>query len=597
LAPAVPGLVILIMGWQRRWTAEDAFIDFRVVRNLLAGHGPVFNVGERVEAYTSPLWVLLLAVSHAVFRVRVEYVALALGLTLTAAAVVVGGRAAVQLAAGDNPGRGLPLGMFGFVAVAAAWDFATSGLEGGLVLAWIAVCWLLLVTKRRPAATAVLIGLGPLVRPDLLLFSLAFLVGLAGITPRRDWPRLLGEAAAVPVAYQVFRMGYFAAVEPNTALAKEASAAYWSQGWRYLRDFVDTYLLWMPVAVALVIAGVQFRRQRAHGRTPEAILTVVPIGAGLVHALYVVRVGGDFMHGRLLLPSLFAVLLPATVGVGTRAKAPLLAVAIAGTWAVAGGVFLRPASVLNLRTGIADERRIWIGFSHQSHPITIGDFSETRFAADARQIVAASPHQRVVLVGPEGEPLAVTPLPLLPRVPARVVAARPSVGIIGYTTGSRALIFDQLGLANPLASRVRIHRRGRPGHEKSLGYAWMVARYADPVTPLSPNAPPADQVADAQAALACPALHHLIDAVTSPLTPSRFLGNIWHAWSVTRLRFDADPATARAELCPGSHQSAVAAASRLNCELPAWYPATYPLEADIPADGRPGCPRRPYRGT
>ena len=50
-----------IMIWQRRWTSDDGFINFRVVCNILAGHGPVFNVGERVEAFTSPLWIALLA--------------------------------------------------------------------------------------------------------------------------------------------------------------------------------------------------------------------------------------------------------------------------------------------------------------------------------------------------------------------------------------------------------------------------------------------------------------------------------------------------------------------------------------------------------
>ena len=39
-------------GYQRRWVTEDAFISLRVVQQVLAGNGPVFNAGERVEAYT-----------------------------------------------------------------------------------------------------------------------------------------------------------------------------------------------------------------------------------------------------------------------------------------------------------------------------------------------------------------------------------------------------------------------------------------------------------------------------------------------------------------------------------------------------------------
>src|ERR1700730_4905150 len=100
LVTAGPAIVLLVLGWLRRWTAEDAFIDFRVVSNLLGGHGPVFNPGQRVEAYTSPLWILVLTVGHGLLRVRVEWLAALLGLGFSAAAVAVGGRAAMRLANG-----------------------------------------------------------------------------------------------------------------------------------------------------------------------------------------------------------------------------------------------------------------------------------------------------------------------------------------------------------------------------------------------------------------------------------------------------------------------------------------------------------------
>lgn len=48
--------------WQRRWIADDGLIVLRTVRNLLAGNGPVFNQGERVEANTSTAWTYLLYV-------------------------------------------------------------------------------------------------------------------------------------------------------------------------------------------------------------------------------------------------------------------------------------------------------------------------------------------------------------------------------------------------------------------------------------------------------------------------------------------------------------------------------------------------------
>ena len=40
---------------------DDDFILYRYARNLVEGQGPVFQPGERVEGFTSPLTVLLLA--------------------------------------------------------------------------------------------------------------------------------------------------------------------------------------------------------------------------------------------------------------------------------------------------------------------------------------------------------------------------------------------------------------------------------------------------------------------------------------------------------------------------------------------------------
>ena len=42
------------------WLADDASFTIRSVLNWVNGYGPVFNVGERVQAYTHPLWFLVL---------------------------------------------------------------------------------------------------------------------------------------------------------------------------------------------------------------------------------------------------------------------------------------------------------------------------------------------------------------------------------------------------------------------------------------------------------------------------------------------------------------------------------------------------------
>ena len=41
------------------WLSEDSYITFRVADNFLEGYGLRWNVAERVQAYTHPLWLML----------------------------------------------------------------------------------------------------------------------------------------------------------------------------------------------------------------------------------------------------------------------------------------------------------------------------------------------------------------------------------------------------------------------------------------------------------------------------------------------------------------------------------------------------------
>ena len=50
------------------WTGDDAQITFRTVWNFVHGYGLTHNPDERVQAYTHPLWMLVLSAAHFVTR-------------------------------------------------------------------------------------------------------------------------------------------------------------------------------------------------------------------------------------------------------------------------------------------------------------------------------------------------------------------------------------------------------------------------------------------------------------------------------------------------------------------------------------------------
>ena len=136
--------------WQRRWIADDGLIVLRTVRNLLAGNGPVFNKGERVEANTSTLWTYLNYLGGVIARSGAARVCGA-----GAGAGAERGRRRLSDARRRHgctrpslQGRRallLPAGVLVYIAVPPARDFATSGLENGLVLAYLGLLWWMMV--------------------------------------------------------------------------------------------------------------------------------------------------------------------------------------------------------------------------------------------------------------------------------------------------------------------------------------------------------------------------------------------------------------------------------------------------------------------
>jgi arabinofuranosyltransferase len=82
LPVVIPPLAWAVLGWDRRWIADDGLIVARTVRQILAGNGPVFNRGDRVEADTSVLWTWLLALLTWVSRLDIYTVIIWTGLLL-----------------------------------------------------------------------------------------------------------------------------------------------------------------------------------------------------------------------------------------------------------------------------------------------------------------------------------------------------------------------------------------------------------------------------------------------------------------------------------------------------------------------------------
>jgi arabinofuranosyltransferase len=556
-------LGVLVAGWARRWTSDDAFINFRVVENVLAGHGPVFSVGERTEVATSPAWLALLTLAEALVPgERVAWISVVLGLVGTTTGVLFAMLGARSLFSGTAARLSVPFGAVVFLALPATWDFTTSGLETGMSFAWLGTSfWGLVRWLRsghrcagRPVWLYVLLGLGPLVRPDFALIAGILLLWLTVAASGSWWRRLLGlgAAAVLPVAYQVFRMGFYGLLVPNTAVAKESGRPLWGRGTDYLVDLVAPYLLWVPglLIVAMLVALLP----SLQWRTREWSLVACVLLAASAHALYVVRVGGDFMHARLLMPSLFLLLCPFAAVPFVRARAWLGAAVLTATgiWAMLSAALLRTDYQAGISAdGIADERGFYAGLAGVAHPVTLEDHGGAgvgnyvaqvnRLSADGADLVVL----QVTPVRPDTE------LAVLAPSSGGLVFSVVNAGFYGYAADLDVFVLDGLGLTDSVNSHLEAGPPGRPGHEKVYPFWYVLARYGSPELAQRQveGLPPVDMLAAARTALSCGDLAELISATTEPLSWGRFWANVAGASDRTSLRIPVDPFAAVRQFC------------------------------------------------
>src|SRR5207253_5838811 len=105
--------------------------------------------------------------------------------------------------------------------------------------------------------------------------------------------------------------------------------------------------------------------------------------AGLLPAFSVVLVGGDFMHARLLRPSLVGLLLPVMSVPAPRrgrgAAASWAAATLVLAWCVPCALAFRPRPFF---AGIADERAFYVQRSGLSNPITLEDYARVDFVGE-----------------------------------------------------------------------------------------------------------------------------------------------------------------------------------------------------------------------
>ncbi len=356
LAPLTIGLLLSVYAIEiarTAWIADDAAITLRTVLNFINGYGARFNLDERVQAYTHPLWFLLISalslISNNVFASTLWLSGAcslgALWLLLRSRHSLMNGTVVVA----------------GLLLSKAYIDFSASGLENPLshlIALSTAIAALRFATdpdERWLRLSCLGVGAAYLTRPDLILIVLP-LVALV-VIQQRPSPGVLVRSAlfgAVPVlAWTAMATYYYGSLFPNPAYAKLGPGVPFGErvirgGWYFLHSVPRD-----PLTLAMIALGT------AIGLWEGGASAAISVGI-LLYLAYVLAVGGDFMEGRFLTCPLLLSGLVLIRAQHSTARLVTIAACVAGLGALGlQNTLLSPASYDNRENspdGIADER-------------------------------------------------------------------------------------------------------------------------------------------------------------------------------------------------------------------------------------------------
>lgn len=431
------GLITLVL-IRTAWQSDDAYITYRCIDNALHGHGLTFNPGERVQAFTHPLWMFVQLISVSLTG-EVYFTGMALGAIFT---LLTGWLLLTKVS--DRPLH-FGLAMLALLSSSAWVDYSTSGLENALshfLLVLFLVEWL---RQKRLLHLCLIASFIVLNRMDMLLLVAPTL--FAVWWPQRSL-RTVGQVILgfLPfLLWEVFAIFYYGFPFPNTAYAKLnteiPSGELMDRGFHYLSISLRNDLPSIFLPVAGVILGIVGRRHR-----------LLPIAIGIsLYFFYIVKIGGGFMEGRFLTGPVIMGVVLIWIWVQTtrpsQAKWILggLAVTMAGialvqapASMVTGMDFLKDKEDILSEGGVADERSYYYFQTGLLKVLAEPDRPLHTWAEDGLNMRAAAPNHFVA----------------------------DNMGFLGYHIGPEKYIVDGLALTDPLLSRLPpLHEpEWRPGH-------------------------------------------------------------------------------------------------------------------------------------
>ena len=452
-------LIIVITAW----LSDDAYITFRTVDNFINGFGLTWNISERVQVYTHPLWMFIISAFYFITR-EIYFTSITVSILISACAVIF------LFYKISNSIRNTVLISLILIFSKAFIDYSTSGLENPLTHLLLVVFFILYFNddtgRKKLFKLSLVASLAVLNRMDMVLI---FLPALLVIYFREDnkWKGLLITIAGFSpfILWEIFSLLYYGLLFPNTAYAKLNTGISQfeliQQGFHYL--LFSFYL--DPLTPTVLLAGIIIPFVSKNKN-------LLPLTIGIVcYLIYIINIGGDFMGGRFLsAPFLCSVIVISKMNfkslrfrrtqiavfltvifLGLLSPKPtIFSTANYGIGPKIIKAFRFGPYIVNMYHGITDQRMWYYEFTG-----LLNNFFEKKIynylgIQDAQKIRESN--ERVVIKG--------------------------VIGMIGFYSGSKIHIIDRLALSDPLLAKLpstEYWKQGlklKPGEKK-----WLIGHF------------------------------------------------------------------------------------------------------------------------
>jgi len=479
----ISSVLILIGGvysvFKMKWVCDDAFITFRYVENWLNGLGMVYNPGEYVEGYTNFLWLLLLSAVNYLGLNIVDY-SQYLGILFFTGIILFVNLSSYRFTKGGD--YLIPLSALILVIHFDFKVWGTSGLETSMYTFFIISAFYVFSLSdlgeiKRIITSSTLLILAVMTRPDGALFYTIFFLWLviSELLIDFNFKKLIKKTGIfitpfliIYLPYLLWKLSYYGDIYPNTYYAKAGWLSYYNQGFFYLWTYFQAYLsswIFIISIVPIILFIKNLRGEKFLDKVRALLLD--KFHSALLLALFIIitysiffiaKVGGDFMFARFIVP-----IIPLIYLSGEAALRYLFMEKRNGLIAVITAIFLLVVVEKNFRDGLFINER---GERTSIYELQ-GIADEYWFYTEKAPYGGINHIQFMEMIGNnfnhyfKGQ-----------KINFVVMGAQ---ACLAYYS-KFATCIENNGLTDKYIARLPLEKRGRPGHERSAPYEYLIER-------------------------------------------------------------------------------------------------------------------------